>query len=27
MKIELFSAVGDGEKTLIDTFVFDNIAK
>lgn len=27
MKIELFSAVGDGEKTLIDTFVFDTISK
>ena len=27
MKIELFSAVGDGEKTLVDTFIFDNIAK
>jgi hypoxia up-regulated 1 len=27
MKIELFSAVGDGEKTLIDTFIIDNIAK
>jgi hypoxia up-regulated 1 len=27
MKIELFSAVDDGEKTLIDTFIIDNIAK
>jgi len=25
MKIELFKAVGEGEKELIDTFIFDNI--
>jgi hypothetical protein len=27
MKIELFAAVGEGEKTLIDTFILDNVGK
>jgi len=27
MKIELFAAVGDGEKTLLDAFVIDNVGK
>ena len=27
MKIELFAAIGDGEKTLLDAFVIDNVAK
>ena len=27
MKIELFAAIGDGEKTLLDAFVIDNVGK